>query len=86
MTTQDQPPARSEGDPDENSRPVLKLIRGNATDEELAALVTVVAALQGAGERDVPKPPTPAWSANHRKTRATHRHGPGGWRSSALPR
>jgi hypothetical protein len=29
---------------------------------------------------------TPEWSAHHRKVRATYPHGPGGWRSSGLPR
>ena len=66
-------------------RPVLKLVRGNATEEEIAALVTVVAAMQGAGEQAAPARPPAAWSANHRKTRETFRHGPGGWLSRALP-
>jgi hypothetical protein len=64
--------------------PFLKVVRGDATEEEIAALVTVLAS---AGARTVsPRKPAPVWSAHHRKVRVTLPHGPGGWRSSALPR
>jgi hypothetical protein len=64
--------------------PVLRIIKGDATPEEVAALVAVVVSLGGDAE---PAPRrTPEWSAHHRKTRVTLPHGPGGWRSSALPR
>jgi hypothetical protein len=60
------------------------VVRGDATPEELAALVAVVAALgSGAGEPSERR--TPEWSAHHRKMRRSLPHGPGGWRSSALP-
>jgi hypothetical protein len=65
-------------------RPVLRIVHGDATPEEVAALVTVLGALQA------PSPPprrrAPEWSARHRTVRRTLPHGPGGWRSSALPR
>ncbi|CAI9418421.1 hypothetical protein HIDPHFAB_03271 [Nocardioides sp. T2.26MG-1] len=65
-------------------RPVLRVVRGDATPEEVAALVTVFAALRA------PEPPArrqaPAWAAPYRKVRRTLPHGPGGWRASALPR
>lgn len=71
--------------PDEASaRPLLTVVRGDATPEEVAALVAVVASLGAA-----PAPPprrTPEWQAHHRKVRAAFPHGPGGWRSSSLPR
>jgi hypothetical protein len=44
----------------------------------------VFAAL-GSGE-EPPARRTPEWSAHHRKVRSTYPHGPGGWRSSGLPR
>jgi len=69
---------------EEPDRPLLRVVRGDATPEELAALVAVVASLGSAAE---PAPRrTPEWSAHHRKTRRTLPHGPGAWRASALPR
>jgi hypothetical protein len=65
--------------------PVLRIIRGDATAEEVAALVAVVAAL-GGNAAGPPRPRPSEWSAHHRKVRATLPHGPGGWRSSGLPR
>ena len=64
--------------------PLLKIINPDATPEEIAALVAVFASM-GSAEPPVPRR-TPAWSAPHRKVRATLPHGPGGWRSSGLPR
>ena len=69
----------------ESSRPELKLIKGDATDEELAALVAVLAAM-GSQDDAPPAEPVQEWSAHRRKTRLTLPHGPGGWRSSGLPR
>jgi hypothetical protein len=65
-------------------RPLLRVVRGDATPEEVAALVAVVAALGSATEP--PRRRTPEWSAPHRKLRVTLPHGPDGWRASALPR
>jgi len=67
------------------STPLLRVVSPNATPEEVAALVAVFAAL-GSGEEAPPPRRTPEWQANHRKVRQTLWHGPGGWRSSALPR
>jgi hypothetical protein len=69
-------------DPDQE-RPLLRVVRGDATPEELAALVAVVASLGTAGEP--PSRRAPDWSAHHRKLRRSLPHGPGGWRSSGLP-
>jgi hypothetical protein len=64
--------------------PFLRVVRGDATPEEVAALVAVLGSLGGA---EAPPPRrTPEWSAHHRKVRRTLPHGPRGWRSSALPR
>jgi hypothetical protein len=69
----------------EPDRPPLLVVRGDATAVEVAALV---AALQGlaAGPRPRQRRPRPEWSAPHRLVRGPHAAGPGGWRSSALPR
>ena len=73
--------------PQEGSReqpPLLRIVSPEATPEEVAALVAVLASLGG---DDAPPPRRrPAWQANHRKVRVTLPHGAGGWRSSALPR
>jgi Acyl-CoA carboxylase epsilon subunit len=66
------------------ARPLLRVLNADATPEEIAALVAVFASL-GGGEQPSKRRP-PAWSAHRRKVRTTHPHGPGGWRSSGLPR
>lgn len=88
MTTDEpQPPdaTQAEQDPRDQQRPLLRVVRGDATPEELAALVAVVAAL-GSGGGEPPRRRGPEWSAHHRKLRRSLPHGPGGWRSSGLPR
>jgi hypothetical protein len=68
----------------EPATPVLRIVNADATPEEVAAIVAVFSALQTAPA--TPPRRTPEWSAHHRTLRATLPHGPGGWRSSALPR
>ena len=72
-----------EAEPD-REWPLLRVLDPDATPEEIAALVAVFASLGSGGEP--PARPTPEWSAHHRKMRAHLPHGPGGWRSSGLPR
>jgi Acyl-CoA carboxylase epsilon subunit len=68
----------------EPTPPLLRIINADATPEEVAAIVAVFSALQTA---PAPEPRrTPEWSARHRTVRRTLPHGPGGWRSSSLPR
>jgi hypothetical protein len=64
--------------------PLLRVVGPNATPEEIAALVAVFASL-GGGETPPPSR-GPEWQAHHRRMRPGLSHGPGGWRSSALPR
>jgi hypothetical protein len=66
--------------------PLLRVINPDATPEEVAALVAVLAALGSAATAEPARRRTPEWSAHHRKVRTTHLHGPGGWRSSGSPR
>jgi len=64
--------------------PLLRVVKGDPTPEELAALVGVIASLGGAA---TPAPRrTSEWSAPHRKLRVTFPAGPAGWRSSSLPK
>ena len=73
----------SPGSTDEPT-PFLRVVKGNPTPEELAALVGVLASL---GAEEPPATgPTPVWSSPRRLHRVVHPHGPGGWRSSGLPR
>jgi hypothetical protein len=68
----------------ETHRPPLLLIKGDATDEEVAAVVAVLQAATGS-----PAPPAPApnaWAEARRGLRTTPPPGPGAWRASALPR
>ena len=64
--------------------PVLRIVTPDATPEEIAAIVAVFSSL--GGSEPAPEKPAPAWSSNHRRLRAQHPHGPGGWRASGLPR
>ena len=65
--------------------PVLRIVTPDTTPEEVAALVAVLAGIGGSGGRPGRRR-TPEWSAHHRKVRRALPHGPGGWRSSGLPR
>ena len=71
---------------DSDSPPAVafSVVRGNPTDEELAALVTV---LTLAGRRSEPEPaPRPSgWSAYWRTVRAPISPGPNAWRMSGRP-
>jgi hypothetical protein len=69
---------------DDPAPPLLRVVKGDPSPEELAALVAVLASLGGPSD---PAPRrTPVWNAPQRLVRATHRHGAGGWRASGLPR
>jgi hypothetical protein len=77
-----------EGAGDAGTGPLL-LIRGSATDAEVAALVAVLQAHASAAAASAAEPeavPVSSWAAPERKLRVTHPHGPGGWRASGLPR
>ena len=67
----------------EQKAPFLRVVRGDATPEEVAALVAVLASLQV----EAPAAPQrrPEWSHPRRGQRVTYRRGPGGWRASGLP-
>ncbi|MGB3441251.1 MAG: acyl-CoA carboxylase subunit epsilon [Actinophytocola sp.] len=66
-----------------NDRPHLRVIQGNPTDEELAALIAVVTSLN-APEQPAP-PPRSAWSNRQALLRHPLPHGPTAWQTSAFP-
>ena len=73
-----QAPAR----PTEPAQPFLRVVNGDPTPEEVAALVAVLAASGGGTPRR--GGPDPEWS--HPARRAAYpAPGPGGWRASGLP-
>ena len=65
--------------------PPLFLVDGDATPAEIAALVVVLQATASAVTA-APAEPKSEWSAPHRMVRPSLTTGPGGWRSSGLPR
>jgi hypothetical protein len=71
-------------DPEVPSRPLLRVVKGEPTAEELAALIALVASMGAAAP--APTRRTPEWNANRRMQRIALRAGPGAWRSSGLPR
>ena len=68
---------------EEDTPPLLRIVKGDPTPEEIAALVSVVSAMAAGATAAVSKQkrPKPEWAANHRRLRGTHRHGPGAWRA-----
>jgi hypothetical protein len=84
MGTSDLDPESSASVEHVETTPLLRVVRGDPTPEELAALVAVVASL-GAPPAPAPRR-TAVWSAPARLHRVVHPHGPGGWRASGLPR
>jgi len=63
--------------------PALRVVRGDATPEEIAALVAVL--LSRSGDEVPPAPARSAWADRSRQLRRPLRPGPGAWRRSALP-
>lgn len=77
------------GEPASDGRPFLRVVRGNPTTEELAAITIVLAARAraAAAQSAVSTPAASSvWSARSRLLREPVAPGPGGWRRSALPR
>jgi hypothetical protein len=68
-----------------SGRPPLRLVRGDATPEEVAALLAVLSAVS-AGEPEPAARHTSQWACRARAMRRPVAAGPGGWRLSAFPR
>lgn len=65
--------------------PPVRVLRGNPSDAEVAALVAVVLGLTA--RRPAPSvPPRRAWSDPDRWSRGSTRARPDAWRLAALPR
>ncbi|GAB2847156.1 acyl-CoA carboxylase subunit epsilon [Actinocorallia aurea] len=68
-----------------SERPFLQVIKGDATPEEVAALIAVVSA-RSAAPAAAPARRASVWTDRARLVRGPVRPGPGAWRASALPR
>jgi hypothetical protein len=70
------------------NQPVLRVIRGDATDEEIAALLAVLSVRAGAGAGAVVAAPAPVSTWNQRASllRRPLPTGPGAWRASVWAR
>ena len=68
----------------EPQQPLLRIVNPAATPEGIAALVAVFSAL--GGEEETPKRTVREWNSPYRQVRPHYSAGPGGWRSSGLPK
>lgn len=69
------------------ARPPMISIRGDASPEEVAAVVAVFQALaSAAASQSAPARPVSQWAAPGRMHRSPVHPSPGGWRASGLPR
>jgi len=67
--------------------PEFAIIRGDASPDEIAAIVAVLSArLESARAPDAGQTVRSEWSARSRLLRAPLQRGPGAWRADALPR
>jgi hypothetical protein len=66
-------------------QPVLRVIRGNATPEEIAAIVAVLT-LRGQPAAPAPSRTLSIWADKGRMMREPVFPSSGGWRRSAFPR
>ncbi|WIX79748.1 acyl-CoA carboxylase subunit epsilon [Amycolatopsis carbonis] len=70
-----------------SDRPLLRVVRGNPDDAELAALTAVVAAVAAAsGGSPAPQRRTSWWNDRATRLSTTPHPGDGAWPASALPR
>jgi Acyl-CoA carboxylase epsilon subunit len=71
---------------DSGSRPVLRVVRGDATPEEVAAIVAVLLARAASDVGAPPPRPAPsAWADRSRLLRHPVHASPDAWRRSGLP-
>ncbi|MFF5990346.1 acyl-CoA carboxylase subunit epsilon [Prauserella flavalba] len=71
---------------EEPRRPLLRVVRGNPDDAEIAALTAVLAGLASASTEPPEQPARSRWADRAALVRAPLRPGQGAWRASALPR
>ena len=68
------------------SRPLLRIVRGEPDDAELAALTAVVLSVASATAAATPEPASRSrWADRAALVRRPTAAGPGAWRASGLP-
>jgi hypothetical protein len=67
----------------EPTRPILRVVRGNPDDAELAAVTAVVAALASQSAPPAEEPHRSRWADRATLLRGPHRASPGAWQASA---
>lgn len=67
-----------------SERPLLRVVRGEPSEEEIGALTAVVAGLADAATAE-PPPQRSAWADPAFRLRVPLRPGPTAWRNSARP-
>ncbi|MFC8501831.1 acyl-CoA carboxylase epsilon subunit [Pedococcus sp. NPDC057267] len=67
-------------------RTPLRLVRGDATPEEVAALLAVLSAAAGADDPPPAPRPVSRWASRERAVRRPLAPGQGAWRASGWPR
>ena len=65
--------------------PPAVVVRGDATPEELAALVAVLSAVSGGDDDTASDDTASTWAAHAATMRRPVGHGPGAWRTSLRP-
>jgi hypothetical protein len=67
--------------------PLVTVVSGSPTEEEIAALIAVLSAVSGGDDGGgMPGRNGSRWAAPSSRMRPMHGHGYGAWRGSALPR
>jgi hypothetical protein len=69
----------------ESTPPLLRVVSGDPTPEELAIILAVVSARGGASKSSEPKRLS-LWASKGRQTRPSLGAGFGSWRASSMPR
>jgi len=71
---------------DQEQEAVVRVVKGDPTPEELAALIAVMTARVAAAETEPATERASDWASYWRNVRRPLQHGPGRWRASAFPR
>jgi hypothetical protein len=70
----------------QSNEPIIQVIRGNPTEEELAAVLMVLKNVASKAAAPVPQQRSDnGWAAYWRSVRTPLRPGPGVWRASGRP-
>ena len=80
-------PATEPGEPTpEERRAAFRIVRGEPTDEEVAALTVVLAAATASAAPTAPAAVRDRWSEPSARFRVPLHPGPGAWKTSTWPR